>query len=460
MSTRNRWFVFCSALALWASCSGGESDSVPDASTDDPPLFEGEFAENFDSFVVDDSSIGPAFVTVADVVAGNDALEIVVSFFGSSEWTGSLDGLLEGSAMMYTWTGPSLDDWSAIEILPTQEGLRVPNAISAADIDGDGDMDLFVPSGFIMCVGIPGMGDCGALSWLEQTDGGWNRHVIVEYGSELFYHHVELFDFDGDGLDDILTVGEHYLGGDGDAVVQVFYGTEGEDRFEPVAHDLVEGLGAIPRLWDLDADGDLDAFSAEYFHNDSVGVSFAWAEQIGGPTSENPAGDWVRHVIADDLGPSIQFSFVPDLFSDGQLRAVGANHTNTTSDPQAPESQVVVFDPIPEDPTETPWPFTKISEGIVSRENPDLGKHGAPGVFAHGDVNGDGLIDIVVSGDGDERVFVLLQVSTGEFETYVLAEEMGQAGVGEVADIDGDGVNEIVVSSYEQNRVVIYKWKG
>ena len=58
----------------------------------------------------------------------------------------------------------------------------------------------------------------------------------------------------------------------------------------------------MPQLFDVDGDSDLDLVSAEYFVE---GSSFAWMEQILAASAENPAGAWARHVIADDLGPSI-----------------------------------------------------------------------------------------------------------------------------------------------------------
>jgi hypothetical protein len=49
-------------------------------------------------------------------------------------------------------------------------------------------------------------------------------------------------------------------------------------------------------------------------------------------------------------------------------------------------------------------------------------------------------------------------VSSGQFETSVLIENVPQGGV-ETADLDGDGNLEIIVSSYEANKLVILKRK-
>ncbi len=179
------------------------------------------------------------------------------------------------------------------------------------------------------------------------------------------------------------------------------------------------------------------------------------------PVMGGPGGDWVRHVINDEIGESIMFEFVPDLCGDGALKAIGSNHTNTADSPQTPESQVVMFD-VPEDPDDMkqPWPMTKISQGIKSRQSPMGGPQGAPGIFGWGDADMDGDIDILVSGDGDAKVYVIEQTGPCTFETRILAKAMGQAGAMLVVDTDNDGVNELIVSSYEANVVRAYEWNS
>ena len=150
-------------------------------------------------------------------------------------------------------------------------------------------------------------------------------------------------------------------------------------------------------------------------------------------------------------------AFVDNLYGDGVMRAIGANHTNTAKampDPQ--ESAVYVFDK-PSDPKQ-PWPKKQISQGIVSIPGTSMSVQLAPGIFGTGDIDGDGDIDIAVSGDGDPNVYWLEQIApAGTWLTHVLETGLEQAGGMVVTDLNGDGKNEIVVTGYIDNVVYVYE---
>jgi lipoprotein-releasing system permease protein len=136
----------------------------------------------------------------------------------------------------------------------------------------------------------------------------------------------------------------------------------------------------------------------------------------------------------------------------------GTNSANTSKMPPDPqESAILVFDK-PAEPTK-PWKKTQISKGIKSAPGSPFSPQAAPGIFGHGDIDGDGDIDLLVSGDGDPRVFWLEQKAPGQWETHVLEKNLAQAGGMVVTDLDGDGKNELIVTGYEANSIFVYTRK-
>ena len=419
--------------------AAADAAPVPDAA---PPR-----EVTFTRHVVDTDVAGAAFVEVADV-DGDQQLDLVVSSFGT------LAGpvIPPGEVRVYNRNG-GLDDWSYSSVVAEADNIAFPNMTTVVDVDGDLDMDVIVPSGFLACA-LFGPG-CGRLAWYEQTPGGWVPHEIIAGGSDLFYHRGVVADFDGDNIADLITVGEELppplTGRPSRAEVQWFKGTGA--GFESREFVVGAGMGSFPRVHDVDGDDDLDIISAEYFHPDG---SFAWFERTADPSPGAPAGEFTRRVIDDTVGPAVMLTLVEDLYGDGVLRAVGSNHTNTqATEPDPWESAVFVYD-LPANPTQT-WPRTQISEGIVSGPGSVFAPQAAPGIFGVGDIDGDGDKDIALSGDGDPRVFWLEQTDAGSFTTHVLEDPLGQAGGMGVVNLDGDGKNEIVVTGYEDNVLYIYE---
>jgi len=389
-------------------------------------------------------------VTVADL-EGDGSLELVVSAFG----TIGLGGAPSGEVKVYA-RGAGLAMWTEREVvIPSSAGVKFPNQTRALDLDGDRDLDLIVPYGFLVCTAIPGGAPCGGLSWYERTPSGWTPHAIVPAGAELFYHGVDVVDFDGDGRLDLVTVGERaqdaLRGRPAQAQAQWFKGVAGPARFETTPRIIGEGLGSFPQVIDLDGDGDLDVVSAEFFTD----ASFAWFERTAAPSAADPAGRFTRHVIDRDSGPSIMLRVVDDLFGDGIRRVLGSNHSNTARlRPDPWPSAVYVLDP-PMDPRQ-PWTKRAISTGITSARGSLLAPQAAPGIFGVGDLDGDGDLDVAVAGDGDPKVYWLEQTSRGQFTTHVLEAMLSQAGGMQVVDLDGDGRREIVVTGYDANVVYVY----
>lgn len=408
---------------------------------------------SFKRFVADNDPLNPAFVTVDDL--DNDGYtDMIVCQYGPS---------MEGRIDIYWGTG-KINHWLRETLnVGGDNKVKFPHPVKVADLNGDGKKDIVVPGGFLACAANPLAGDCGTLFWLEGTckRNQWIKHDIVALGYDHFFFDVSLVDIDGDGIDDILTNGsQKTMLQKQDEKLMWFKGTKTADRFETTPRIIADGNGGpFPRFVDINGDGKKDIALAQFFNsNISTEGSFIWFEQIN---TEN----WTKHIIDNESGSSFMLEIIDDLYSDGVRRAVGVNHVNTSDDASGPKEGVFVFD-IPEDPTQK-WPKTNIATDIKSRKTPLMGNQAAPGLFGYGDITGNGLIDLVVSGDGDSRVFWFEQNPAGTFTQHTLdgvagesvgSSAFGQAGGMKIVDLDGDGKNEVIVTTYESSKLYIYQY--
>jgi hypothetical protein len=391
--------------------------------------------------LVDDKLTGAAFGIAADL-DGKGGKELLVTSFGKLNGT----AVVHGSVVSYRRTAKGA--WRKRTIIPTSAEIRFPNEPLVDDVDGDGDQDVLVPGGFFICAATAEP-NCGSLTWWEQRprmrpSKRWKQHNIVAPGATRFYHRILLHDLDGDGLRDLITVGET----PGDAQVEVFAGTDDADRFATTPTTLAQGGGSLPILHDADADGDLDIVSGQYFDRSA---SFVWFEQTVPASPVARFGGWTRHNMVVGLGGVIQVAHVPGL------GLVGSNHTNTTSGPPGTaESGMYLLEP-GADPR-APWNATLLSEGIVSRPDTAAGQQqGAPGVFDFGDLDSDGDIDLAISGDGDPRLIWLERTGPKTFTTRVIKSGFGQSGGGAILDTDRDGRMEAFFSSYDDSSVNLFE---
>jgi|GEM_PF-1839211 hypothetical protein len=435
--------------------SGDSGDTTPGGDTDpDTTDTTGEdiggeipVDTNFIRFTADNDPNKPAFVTVDDI--DNDGYQdMIVAQYGPA---------LSGNYDIYWGTG-KLDQWTKETLnIGGNNGISFPHPVKVADINGDGIKDIVSPSGFLAC-----LVNCGNIFWLEGTGvrNQWTKHEIITNNDHFFFD-VSLVDIDGDGITDILTnASKKTTLGAQDERLMWLKGTDTADKFEKTARVIADGNGGpFPRFVDLNGDGKKDIAVAQFFNkNISTQGSFIWFEQID---TEN----WTKHIIDNESGESFMLEIIDNLYNDGVRRAVGVNHVNSADNPSGPKEGVFIFD-IPEDPTQ-PWTKTNIAD-IKSRKSPLGGNQAAPGLFGYGDITGNGLIDLVVSGDGDSRVFWFEQNPAGTFTQHTLdgvegvsvnsEGSFGQAGGMQIVDLDGDGKNEIVVTTYEGNKLYIYKY--
>ena len=142
---------------------------------------------------------------------------------------------------------------------------------------------------------------------------------------------------------------------------------------------------------------------------------------------KNKPGDWKRHVLADSMGIANESPAFVDVDGDGRLDILCGDKAR----------KQIVWLKSPGKPGETQWQRFALSQENVAGTEPF--SHG----IGYGDVNGDGLADVVIregwfEGRADK------QGGNWRFHPANLGEPCSHM---QVLDVNGDGRNDVVSAS-------------
>ena len=175
-----------------------------------------------------------------------------------------------------------------------------PSDVIAADLDGDGDIDIISASRFD-----------NKIAWYENTDGqGTFGHQQIITTRAESARSVFAADLDGDGDIDILSGSS----GDGNFKIAWYENTDGLGTFgsQRVINNTTDG-GFSVYAADLDGDGDQDIIAA------SFNSRISWYENLDGLGNFGP-----QQVITTSTSTSTSV-FATDLDSDGDLDVLSAS---------------------------------------------------------------------------------------------------------------------------------------
>lgn len=169
--------------------------------------------------------------------------------------------------------------------------------IVAADVDGDGDMDIL--SSYYTTVTEHGV-DYSEIAWYENQGGTFNvKHIV---SNDAFQPRgIYCADIDGDGDNDVVSASW------GDEYISWFENTDGAGTFGPLQVVATNVAGADEVVVaDMDGDGDADIVSESF-----IDESISWHENLDGRGTFGP-----RLIIASNAGWNKEIAVV-DFDGDG-----------------------------------------------------------------------------------------------------------------------------------------------
>ncbi len=396
----------------------------------------------------------PRTADIGDIDGDGDA-DVIVGQYNNIAPGGQAELIwYEFDQTTYTWVAHDIFHLSV-------SGAR---SIKLADIDNDGDLD------FVLAVeGDPDPAD-GSLTWWENTlDSGTVGFSTSFHFIETTVDRpwdVEVVDLDSDGDLDVVTadVGadtvdwyendgtpssgwtSHSIrtGFDGadsvtiadidrDGAPDVVASAGVDDRiswFENPSwteHNVVVGIDSASSVEaaDMDFDGDVDLVCTREFGNEVL-----WIENTDGA-----GGTWLRRSINSSFSGSIDA--VPiDMDGDGDFDVAAVGYNEETISWWKNEN--------------THRRFAEIDPITVRDSLND------PRAVAVADINGDGLQDMVLGGNGDAWLKVYIQVNETSWWENTVDTGVDQYRDVSVADMDGDGDLDVLGATVSGDAV--YWW--
>lgn len=330
-----------------------------------------------------------------------------------------------GDGKLRVWLGNGKGAFTEWPVSFTEDGKPAPRftidygAVAVGDLDGDGKMDIVSASH-----------GKGLVALYGDSKGGFR---VVRAGlprTDFSSQAVTLLDADGDGKLDVVASRDgpnpEQKGTIDKQQVRVYL-NRGKDGFEWKKESLIGGFYSNSlSAWDYDGSGRKDILTGS---NYTGALTLLWKNQ--GDATFAPVSFDAIELYA------YHFTTVPGTFGKARVPAFADSYMAQANVPDPTRSvgiSLYVF-------RDGKWERRRIWSEKDGRASVSA--------LAMGDVDGDGLDDVVFADSGNRRVRILFQQPDGSFAELDQKLEPAIASLGQwlrLADLNGDGRLDIVLS--------------
>lgn len=293
------------------------------------------------------------------------------------------------------------DFTSTITVTSAANGAR---SVYAADVDGDGDIDLLSASFF-----------SGEIAWFENVgSAAFMPHSITT--SLVGAYAVHAADVDSDGDMDVLSASNN------DNKI-AWYENDGAESFS--THIITTATAGATSVFasDVDGDGDMDVLSAS--NNDN---KIAWYENNGSSV-------FTPHTITTSA-TTVYSVYTADVDKDGDMDVLSAS---------AGDHKIA-------------W-YENNGTQVFTTRVISTAATVASSVYA-GDMDGDGDVDVLSASAGDDKISWYENNGLQVFTSRTVATTADGARSVYMADMDGDGDMDVMSASSLDDEIAWYENNG
>jgi len=317
--------------------------------------------------------------------------------------------LLFLSTILFSFSIYAQIDFEPHIIVNDNGGTNNPTSVYAADLDGDGYLDMISASA-----------NDTKLAWYKNTNGSFGPQQIITENAIRAYQVIAI-DIDNDGDQDLVNA--TYYG------IFWYKNTDGQGNFasaQPISAAVVKAQNIDAK--DMDGDGDMDVIA-----NSGSTNSISWFENMDGQ------GTFVEeHIITTDTA-LYQKIDVADLDGDGDMDILTSDYTND----------------------DVGW-FKNINgQGDFGPKQVITADVQRPQGISAADIDGDGDLDVLSTSQLFDHKLVWHENLNGQGnfgpQRFVSSDVQSQFLV-TTADLDNDGDLDVISGS--SNQGIIYGYKN